>query len=818
MDVSILSWVSSSSSRLVCSPFTQNALLFRKHRSICIFPRSRCFKCMTSRNFSATSESPPREDNVRISGAFGGERQLSGMQRVVDVVPSSVRYAVSALVVVGSLAAGYAIGLRTRGTRATCIGGAVALGLIGGAAVSALNSAVPSAAVVSLHNKVAGCSNLGSLKREDIEKVARRYGVSKRNRAFNAELCDLYKRFVMSVLETGSDPLEGDEVGRIIKFKCTLGIDDPDAAKVHMELGRHVYGQRMEREGHDADMGHFPLLQKLVYVSSLVFGEASVSLLPWNQVLNVAIAQVEFPIQESERLYAEKLKSITLDVDANQLIELRTTQVAADLLREHIRERIEEKVTAALDMVKCRSRSEVSSLNDHLEEILSFNSLLTSLTNHPEVGRFPPGIGPLSLLGGKYDNDGKVDNGDLKLLCRSYLMQTFSNGYIEEKMLTALNNLKDIFGLRKSEAERIMFEVKSVFYLRRLSKAFSQGQLESAISKEDFLHKLCIELHFDEEEARKLHEEIYRQKLQLAVADGTLSEEDVAALLHLQVLLCIPQKTVDEAHSKICGSLFEKVVRDVITLGVDGSDDDLKAEIRKAFRALRLSRDASMAIASKTVRKTFLRYVKKSRAAGSGIEAAKELKKMVILKNIVVAEIISGIKEEFSFDSRRDEEDTSTWKNGEPEGESLQVQRNARLNEKPQATLVKTDQEEITLVADLSETERCDLYRTYLLHCISRKAAAVPFGPHNITKKGDIEYFILNQLGQILGMSSAEIAAVDRSLAEKAFREKAQVILADGQLTNERIQELKEVQKQFCLPSEFAQNVIRSMTTTEQLQ
>lgn len=43
-------------------------------------------------------------------------------------------------------------------------------------------------------------------------------------------------RFVMSVLETGSDPLEGDEVGRIIKFKCTLGIDDPDAAKVHMEV------------------------------------------------------------------------------------------------------------------------------------------------------------------------------------------------------------------------------------------------------------------------------------------------------------------------------------------------------------------------------------------------------------------------------------------------------------------------------------------------------------------------------------------------------------------------------------------------------
>lgn len=53
--------------------------------------------------------------------------------------------------------------------------------------------------------------------------------------------------------------------------------------------------------------------------------------------------------------------------------------------------------------------------------------------------------------------------------------------------------------------------------------------------------------------------EIYRQKLQQSVADGELTEDDVAALLRLRVMLCVPQQTVEAAHSDICGTLFEKV-------------------------------------------------------------------------------------------------------------------------------------------------------------------------------------------------------------------------------------------------------------------
>lgn len=36
---------------------------------------------------------------------------------------------------------------------------------------------------------------------------------------------------------------------------------------------------------------------------------------------------------------------------------------------------------------------------EQLETVLQFNGLLTQLSKHPEAGRFPPGVGPVSLLG-----------------------------------------------------------------------------------------------------------------------------------------------------------------------------------------------------------------------------------------------------------------------------------------------------------------------------------------------------------------------------------------------------------------------------------
>ncbi|KAI6686999.1 hypothetical protein NL676_032912 [Syzygium grande] len=66
-----------------------------------------------------------------------------------------------------------------------------------------------------------------------------------------------------------------------------------------------------------------------------------------------------------------------------------------------------------------------------------------------------------------------------------------------------------------------------------------------------------------------------------------------------------------------------------------------------------------------------------------------------------------------------------------------------------------------------------------------------------------------------LAVTELEIVEVHRGLTQQAFRQQAEGILADGQLTKARIEQLNEVQKQVCLPPECAQKVIKSITTTE---
>nr|CAD1837603.1 unnamed protein product [Ananas comosus var. bracteatus] len=136
------------------------------------------------------------------------------------------------------------------------------------------------------------------------------------------------QRFVSSVLPPGAEDLKGNEVETIIKFKAALGIDDPDAANVHMEIGRRIFRERLETGDREADMEQRKALQKLIYVSNLVFGEASTFLLPWKRLFRVTDSQVDIAIRENaKRLYAFKLQSVGRNIDAKQLIDLRKAQL-----------------------------------------------------------------------------------------------------------------------------------------------------------------------------------------------------------------------------------------------------------------------------------------------------------------------------------------------------------------------------------------------------------------------------------------------------------------------------------------------------------
>ncbi|KAL2470925.1 hypothetical protein Adt_39061 [Abeliophyllum distichum] len=753
---------------------------FRRHR----FKISTIRASSSEQNSSSISTSP---SSVSVKpDVFGDKRELAGVQSLVDAMSPPVRIAGSALIFAAAVAAGYGLGSRF---------------------------------AANLHNYVVGCDDPGAVKKEDIEAIANKYGISKQNDVFNAELCDIYCRFVSAVLPPGSEDLKGSEVETIIKFKNSLGIDDPDAAAMHMEIGRRIFRQRLETGDRDADLEQRRAFQKLIYVSNLVFGEASGFLLPWKRVFKVTDSQVEVAVRDNaQRLYAFKLESVGPDVDVLQLVSLREAQLmyrlsdelAEDMFREHTRKLVEQNISTALNILKSRTRDGQRVIAE-IDKILAFNNLLISLKSHPDASRFARGVGPVYLIGGEYDGDRKMD--DLKLLYRAYVSYALAGGRMEENKLDALSQLRNIFGLGRREAESIALDVTSLVYRKRLQQAVSSGDLAAADSKAAYLQNLCEELHFDPEKAIEIHEEIYRRKLQQLVAKGELNDEDVKTLEQIQIMFCIPKQTVEAAHADICGSLFEKVVKEAIAAGVDGYDADIKKSVRKAAFGLRLTREVAMSIASKAVRKIFISYIQRARAVGNRTESAKELKKMIAFNSLVVTELVADIKGE-SNDTQPKEsiEEEEKPIEVDEEWESLQSLRKARPSKE---SMGKPSQTEINLKDDLPERDRTDLYKTYLLFCLTGEVTRIPFGAQITTKKDDSEYVLLNQLGGILGLSDKEIVDVHRSLAEQAFRQEAEVILADGQLTKARIEQLNELQKNVGLPPQYSQKIIKSITTTK---
>jgi hypothetical protein len=122
----------------------------KRHRFKVSFPRC-----------SSSSVSPPKD--------------LAGIEHIVDKLSPPLRLATSAVVIAGAVTAGFSLGSKFVGSRNAAIGGAVALGVAGGAAAYALNAAAPQVAAVNLHNFVSGLDDPSMLKNKDIDEIANRF-------------------------------------------------------------------------------------------------------------------------------------------------------------------------------------------------------------------------------------------------------------------------------------------------------------------------------------------------------------------------------------------------------------------------------------------------------------------------------------------------------------------------------------------------------------------------------------------------------------------------------------------------------------------
>jgi hypothetical protein len=231
--------------------------------------------------------------------------------------------------------------------------------------------------------------------------------------------------------------------------------------------------------------------------------------------------------------------------------------------------------------------------------------------------------------------------------CRVFLEESLSRGgTITDALEADAADLRLAAGLGPKEAASLDNEVKEKAYRKLLREEVASGRLDAAPSKAEVLGDLLERVRFDPDEARNLHRSLYRQKLSSLLEKKALSEDDASELARLQRLLCVPNEERAAMDKELIGAVFKDAVNLALSRGSEafGFEDELA--VKKAFENLRLDRAVAKEVLAEAGRKSLIAFVTASRNLRERSAAAKELRKMVVFSEVVLAPLVNALKTE----------------------------------------------------------------------------------------------------------------------------------------------------------------------------
>lgn len=77
-------------------------------------------------------------------------------------------------------------------------------------------------------------------------------------------------------------------------------------------------------------------------------------------------------------------------------------------------------------------------------------------------------------------------------------------------------------------------------------------------------------------------------------------------------------------------------------------------------------------------------------------------------------------------------------------------------------------QKDVNVKDELELPYRQELYRGFLLYCLSGDVVTLPLGAQIVIDRDESEFVRLAQLGDILGLTPADVSGVHKGLAEQA--------------------------------------------------
>ena len=630
---------------------------------------------------------PSNHLSIPSQNPFRYRRDASALEKTLASLPPLVATAAAAAAVLAAAAAGGAAGRAVAGssagagakTAATAVA-AVAAGAAAVAGVRSADDARARGVAAELYNTLVDAGDPGSLTAADVDALSARTGVDVRAR-LAAELRSCYDAFLESAIPPGATPLAGNEADRIVAFKAALGVDDEDAAPVHMDVGRRFMRARFEASSRAGDAAGRASLAKLIYVSSLVFGDQkAMFLLPWRRVFDLSDAQLYVAKRDCARGLVKRWIAEhgeagpgggagALRADPAWLADLEAARqryrladdVMADEVRAAGRAGLEARLEAALAASAAAGPASLRPPGTpapglaQLREAIAYSAALAAAAGGPGA---PPGLGPASVAGGKLAEDGPKAAA-LAGLYRAWLEDALTgpDAAWTAETEAASTTLAAALALPASDAARAREAAASRAYKGALRAEVSSGRLDAAPSKAAVLGALCERLGFDPAAAADMHKAIYRQKVEAllkAAGPAGLSEEDGATLDRLRVLLCVPRADVLAVQSGTAGKAYAAAVAEALASGVQTFSPAAATAVIGARASLRLDPEVARPILAAAARRTFLGFINRSRAARNRAVQGKELRDLVIFSNVVVTPMFRDVctPEEAEADDR----------------------------------------------------------------------------------------------------------------------------------------------------------------------
>eukprot|EP00877_Chromochloris_zofingiensis_P006644 jgi/Chrzof1/2232/Cz11g07180.t1_TIC110[v5.2] len=704
------------------------------------------------------------------------------------------------------------------------------------------------AAVIDLYNNLVLMEDPSTLTAEDVKRVGNKYGINLHRDELDG-LQKIYGQYLENIIPRGDQQLRGDEAGKIKSFKDALGLSDEEASPVHIEVGRRLSRAGIEYKDRASQFEQRKAFQRLIYLTYIVFGDQKAGfLMPLRRVFNLNDSQVLVARRDNAKeIFDNYLAARGGDLPAERpfLRELRDYQLsikmydssAQEAVRDAARKTVEKHLERAVEAAKAPAKvRDTFVVVDALHHVLDYSRKLANYANDDDL---IPGLGMPSIHGGPWDADNRKR--DVRDAYKLYVDESVAR----ENRFTAqheadIKDLATVLCLSNKEATEIRLGVAANLYKKLLREEVTSRRIDAAESPAGVLQDLCERSGFGPEAALEFHKQLYRQKLQQLLTKKKLTDEDSEELKRIRRILCIRKEDADAVAKNTAGRILEEVISDIYLMGAKPISEYESERIDSTIKNLRLETGIAQQVLTDVTKQRFKAYVQQAQKERDRKASAAIIKKLVQFNALVVTPLLDKIKGTEAAKKEladllvkaAEEAKKEGAEPAPPSAESESQSSSKGASEDPVASMKKImaanrgefgederkGQKEINLADDLDKPTRAELYKNYLMYSMSGDVVELPVGGV-IRKKTNLqarqaEMQRLSQLGDILGMSQAEIGAVHQDLAEQAFRAQAtEVMRGSGSLTGERKEYLETMRSQLGLPEATADRIIKEVRT-----